>query len=185
MSERGANRGLTAADFGPGGITMFKPAQLGPNWQKVHALAAFRLDAFLRKIRVPFQITSTFRSAEANEAADGAATSRHLPDARGLSNAFDLWLTDPAFFTRARVHGIMAAARAEGFNGVGFYAGKPLVHVDVRPAPWSWLKLASGKFAPRDRIADILAGPAPAIALGGALLLILAVLMGRRRSGGA
>jgi hypothetical protein len=189
--ERGNGRGLTTADFGAGKISSFSSGDLGTNWPKVHALAAYRLDAFLRRVNTPFKITSSYRSPAANVAAAGAGNSRHLPDAKGLSNAFDVYFSDPkSFFTRGHINGILGAARAEGLNGVGFYLGKPLVHVDVRPAPWSWLgekvKDAAGnitmKFYPRDKIVDILAGPA-AVAVGSAaaLILLLALLVERKR----
>jgi len=187
--ERGQGRGLTRADFGAGVITHFTPASLGPHWEKIHAIAAYRLDEFLRRAAVPFTITSTYRTPSANTAAAGSKASRHLPDAAGLSNAFDVWLRDPAFFNRDRAQELMRLAREAGFNGVGFYKGKPLIHVDVRPSPWSWLgekiQTADGKqtmrFYPRDKIFDVLTGTAAGVA--GVVVLALALLFfGRRHS---
>jgi hypothetical protein len=186
--ERGQGRGLIRADFGAGVITRFTPASLGPHWEKIHALAAYRLDEFLARAAVPFTITSTYRTPNANTAAAGSASSRHLPDAAGLSNAFDVWLRDPAFFTRDRAQELMRLARAAGFNGVGFYKGKPLIHVDVRPSPWSWLgekiQTADGKqtmrFYPRNEIFDVLTGSAGVV--GVAIFALALFFFGRRHS---
>ena len=186
--DRGSGRGLQRTDFAPGAITRFTPAALGSNWQKIHALAAYRLDEFLGRMKTPARITSTFRTPDANRAAAGASTSRHLPDSSGLSNAFDVWFTDSTFFAPGRAESYMRAARLSGFNGVGFYKGKPLVHVDVRPSPWSWLgekiQTADGRktmrFYPRDQIFAVLAGSTGVAAI--AIAIALAAFLARRQS---
>lgn len=188
MIEQGRGRGLARSDFGAGKLSRFTPAALGPNWERIHALAAYRLDAFLEAVKVPVTITSSYRSPAQNTAAAGASTSRHLPDSAGLSNAFDVWFRDPSFFTRDRVSEIIRHARAVGFNGVGFYKGKPLVHVDVRATPWSWIgekvQLADGrqvmKFFPRDQLLDVIAGSAGVASV--VALVALAILLARRSS---
>lgn len=145
MINVGNGRGLSAADFGAGRITNFRPADFGPNWRKVHALAAHRVDALVSVIRrqiIPgarVTLTSTYRSPASNARIPGAASnSRHMPDASGLSNAFDVFVFDDRFLEPDTLKKITAAARKNGLNGFGLYKGKKLFHADIRSGWWTW-----------------------------------------------
>lgn len=185
------DRGLTAGDFGPGKITLFDPASLGPNWKRISAASAYRVQKFLDEATTKiypgakFAFTSTYRSPSVNASTPGAsATSYHLPGKDGLSRAFDVWLYTPDFFDRSRLEALQALARKLELNGFGLYQYKQLVHVDTRPSWWTWgardVKVGGKtvrEFIPRDKILSTIgrvagAGGSAAI-LAAALLLFL------------
>jgi hypothetical protein len=174
-------RGLRESDFGPGRISYFARSAFGPHWKQVKAELAVKVDQFVRTAGVPAKIDSTFRTKQENAAAGGASSSRHL-----TGEAADLWLTDSAFF--AHVPRYLKIAAAVGLRGVGIYAGKPLLHLDIRQEPASWAKLASGKMVDlASGLRAFLASKGGKAAGGLALLvgglLLLLVLKGRRPDG--
>lgn len=154
IDERGTGRKLRSDDFGPGRIDGFSTGDLGRNWSDVDANSAYRLNQFmvgLRNAGRRYKITSSARSREQNTDAGGAANSLHLVgDDRGAGDegarAFDVWIFDDRFFERLGYYVELARERA-GFNAVGLYEGKTLIHVDTRagaPAGWG-SKVRDGK----------------------------------------
>ena len=133
MDYRGMNRKLRFSDFGSGKIDQFTISDFGPNWQKIHAVVGYRINEFKREVPYKIKITSSHRTPGQNKAAGGSKNSKHL-----TGNALDLWIYDPGFFFIDRLKHYVKLARKIGFNGVGIYKGKKLLHVDVRPKPGSW-----------------------------------------------
>ncbi|GAB1361843.1 hypothetical protein MASR1M32_10790 [Rhodobacter sp.] len=86
-----------------------------------------RLQALRRRLRKPMIINSAYRSPEHNRTLKGAAKdSLHMQ-----AKAFDVRMDnhDPASF--------IAAARAEGFTGIGTYPASGFVHIDTgRERSW-------------------------------------------------
>lgn len=143
MDMRGSGRKLALTDFGKGKIEKFTISELGKNWDKLEALAAYRLNDFLSSIPYKWTITSAFRTPEQNTAAGGVQNSPHLE-----GRAFDVWIYDPDFFRRDRLEYYVKLAGRVGFNGVGIYQAKQFLHMDVRPKAGSWgaiQKVVNGK----------------------------------------
>jgi len=177
IEQRGQGRTLELSDFTPDAITVFTPSALGTGWRNVNALAAYRLQAFLKLIPFRWTITSAWRSDVKNASVGGQADSKHL-----TGEAFDVQIEDPSFFTAERLSGYVDKARRSGFNGIGLYQLNPVIHVDVRPEPGSWAKVIQGgkqvftdiaSFIGRFASPVTIATAAAAIAAGVFLLAIL------------
>lgn len=175
VDTRGAGRSLKLEDFGAGKITAFAPSALGAGWSNVNALAAYRLNAFLKALPFPWRITSAWRSPQKNAEVGGASDSRHL-----TGEAFDLQVDDPHFYNSDRLRFYFDLARQAGFNGVGLYEPGAAIHVDVRSSPASWgAIIENGKrvYITLQRFLDRFGGTFSvlAVALGVGALILLAL----------
>jgi hypothetical protein len=85
-----------------------------------------KLQALRNRLGVPLIVISAYRSPEHNAAVGGARRSQHM---EGV--AFDISMANhnPSAF--------IAAARAEGFTGIGTYPRSGFVHIDTGPVR-SW-----------------------------------------------
>lgn len=140
LETRGEGRNLRESDFGNGRIDQLSRDDFGSGWMNVNALSAYRLNEFLRWVGatgVKWKLTSAWRSLARNKEEGGADNSRHLVGA-----AFDVWLFDPKFFQRITYY--VDLARRVGFQGIGLYEGKPLVHMDNRAQRAGWGRVNTG-----------------------------------------
>lgn len=104
----------------------FSPAEIacrGTGKLRVNADALDRLQALRTALGKPLIVTSGYRSPEHNRCVGGATASKHME-----GTAFDISMSnhDPAAF--------IAAARREGFSGIGTYPRSGFVHIDTGPA---------------------------------------------------
>lgn len=118
----------------PGG-RFFSPQELacrGTGKLKINHMALAKLVRLRRMANAPMIINSAYRSPEHNARVGGAKNSRHLQ-----GDAFDVSMAnhDPEKF--------VAAAKAAGFTGIGWYPPKKgnFIHIDTGPArtwgqPW-------------------------------------------------
>lgn len=122
----------------------FSPQELacrGTGKLMINEAALDRLQALRDRLGKPLIVNSAYRSPEHNKAVGGAKNSQHLQ-----AKAFDVRMDnhDPAAF--------IAAAKAEGFTGIGTYPRQGFVHIDIGPAR-SWgtpfpARRATPAFAP-------------------------------------
>lgn len=170
VEQRGAGRSLKLDDFGGGKITAFAPSQLGSGWSNVNALAAYRLNVFLKALPYAWRITSAWRSAEKNREVGGAADSRHLS-----GEAFDVQIDDPHFYGQDRLQFYVGLARECGFNGIGLYEPGAAIHVDVRKQPASWGAVVEGGRRVYIKLAEFISRYGPAV--GGVAVAVVGALI--------
>ena len=104
----------------------FSPAEIacrGSGSLRIHDEALDKLQALRDRLGKPLIVRSAYRSPAHNRAVGGAARSKHLD-----GTAFHIAMTnhDPVAF--------VAAARAVGFKGFGFYPRSGFMHIDLGPA---------------------------------------------------
>lgn len=106
-----------------------------------------------RELRPVFRVTSGCRCHRHNHEVGGAATSRHLRQAHGYSEAADGYLEG---WSLANLLGLAEQVPRFAAGGIGVYLDErgPRLHFDVRmdgPARWGWL---FGAYVP---VAEVLA----------------------------
>ena len=89
----------------------------------LHPLLLQKLKGLRYKLAKPVIITSGFRCPDYNQKVSGVKGSYHL-----LGMAADIYVPEISLNT------LFSVAEEIGFNGIGFYPKRNILHLDIRPA---------------------------------------------------
>jgi zinc D-Ala-D-Ala carboxypeptidase len=142
----------------------FSPEEMacrGTGRLMIDPTAMDKLQRLRTRLGKPMILNSAYRSPEHNAAVGGAKNSEHMK-----AHAFDVRMDN------FEPYAFIAAARAEGFTGIGTYPKQGFVHIDIGPArSWgaAFPKRATPGFAPETpREAELLRNDVEARAAAGA-----------------